>query len=64
MKARKVVIRVYFRAHTFTGWSADDYIVSSAGSRDDWFAAASAKAEKDHGSGSVLDCEYIMDVYC
>ena len=64
MKDRKVIIRVYFRAHTFTGWSADDYLVSSAGSMDYWFAKARSKAEKDHGSGSVLDCEYIRDVYC
>lgn len=64
MKDRKVIIRVYFRANTFTGWSADDYIVSGAGSRDDWFAAASAKAERDYGSDSVLGCEYIRDAYC
>ena len=64
MKDRKVIIRVYFRANTFTGWSADEYIVSSAGNMDDWFAVASAIAERDYGSDSVLDCEYIRDVYC
>lgn len=64
MKERKVIIRVYFLANTFTGWSADDYMVSKAGSMDDWFAKARSKAEKDYGSGSVLYCEYIRDAYC